>query len=340
MSKTASYRLMGRPESGYSVKVRSALRFKNLPFEWIDRFANDSLFKAHAKVPLIPLIFLQDGSAMQDSTPILEHLDQRHPEPSLHPQDPTLRFLSELMEEYGDEWGNKLMFHYRWGYPADQQRRGRTLAQGIVEGKGFGWASLVATPIMKRMIIKRMIPRMAFAGANDNNAPILVESFAALVDMLEAHLKQRPYLFGGRPAFGDFGLWGQLWQAWIDPSCEKILNDRAPSVVAWIKRMDHPLVESDFESLESLAPTLKPLYEREIAPHFLAWSQANAKAWAAGEKTTELTMEGRRYYQNTFKYPAGSLQILVNKYQDAKHDAGLIDFLRDTHCLPFLEPQP
>ncbi len=45
MSAVTSYRLMGRPESGYSVKVRSALRFKNLPYGWLDRFTNDGLFK-------------------------------------------------------------------------------------------------------------------------------------------------------------------------------------------------------------------------------------------------------------------------------------------------------
>jgi hypothetical protein len=55
-----------------------------------------------------------------------------HPERSLHPTEPALRFLSELLDEYGDEWVNKLMFHYRWGYPADQRRRSNSLASGII----------------------------------------------------------------------------------------------------------------------------------------------------------------------------------------------------------------
>lgn len=340
MSANTPYRLMGRPESGYSLKVRSALRYKNLPFEWMDRFKHQVLYQQHAKVPLIPLLLLPTGSAMQDSTPILEMLEKQHPEPSLHPPDPALRFLSELLEEYGDEWVNKLMFHYRWGYPADQKRRGASLGRGVVEGKGFKLLAPIMTPIAARYIIKRMVPRMAFAGANENNAPILITSFSQLIDMLEAHLKTRPYLFGGSPAFADFGLWGQLWQAWTDASCETIIEQRAPSVVAWIKRMEHPSIEGKFESLDSLTATLKPIFEREVGPHFLAWSVANAKAYKADEKQTELQMDDQKYYQKTFKYPASSLDILKEKFKVAASNRALTDFLQDTHCLAHLKAQP
>lgn len=334
---TKPYRLIGRPESGYSLKVRSALRFKGLPFEWMDRFRNEALYQRHAKVPLIPLLFLPDGSALQDSTPILERLETDHPEPSLHPDDPALRFLSELLEEYGDEWVNKLMFHYRWGYPADQKRRGKTLARGILEGKVPGWLAHVLLPLASRAVVKRMVPRMGFAGANDNNAPLLVESFANLASMLEAHLQPRPYLFGGRPSFADFGLWGQVYQAWIDASCERILNETAPNVVAWIKRMQNPTLESDFESLDTLARTLKPIFASEVGPRFLAWSDANAKSQAIGAKRTELQMDGRLYYQNTFKYPAGSLALIRTKFQKVSQLDRLRDFLDDTTCLQYLD---
>ena len=173
MSKNHSpgsrYRLIGRPESGYTMKIRSALRYKNIDFEWLDRFRHKKLYLQHAKVQLIPLLLLPDGRAMQDSTPILEYLDEHHPDPSLHPTDPALRFLSELLEEYGDEWANKLMFYYRWSYPADQQRRGESLAAGLIEGAGLGWLKPLLLPVGKRYLIRRMVPRMAFAGANENN---------------------------------------------------------------------------------------------------------------------------------------------------------------------------
>ncbi|MGF1510366.1 MAG: glutathione S-transferase C-terminal domain-containing protein [Myxococcota bacterium] len=84
-----------------------------------------------------------------------------------------------------------------------------------------------------------------------------MESFSSLVDLLDIHLSRRPYIFGARPAFGDFGLWGQLFQARTDPTCESILNQRGPGVVTWLQRMQRPSPEGSFESLSSRshAPT-------------------------------------------------------------------------------------
>ena len=155
----------------------------------IDRcLRNEKLFQAHAKVQLIPLVFLPDGSACPASTPILESLESSHPDPSFHPSDPTTRFLSELLEEYADEWVNKLMFQYRWGHRADQKHRSGTLARGMLEGHPLR----PFAPIMARLIVRRMVPRMAFAGANENNAPLLEESFGTLAALLETHLNARP----------------------------------------------------------------------------------------------------------------------------------------------------
>jgi hypothetical protein len=116
---------------------------------------------------------------------------------------------------------------------------------------------------------------MSFAGANENNVPILVESFANLVSMLDEHLRGRPYLFGGRPAFGDFGLWGQLHQAFIDPTCGAHLKQRGPAVVAWIERMLDPKSEGEFESLNALDATLRPLFARQRRPE---WGHRSAGA--------------------------------------------------------------
>jgi glutathione S-transferase len=232
------YVIIGRPESGYSMKVRSAIRYKGVAYEWMDRcLRTKKLFQAHAQVQLIPLVSRPDGGAVRDSTPILEELEERPPEPSLHPSDPGLRTLSELLEEYGDEWANKLMLHHRWGCRTDREHRSGTLARGMLEGHPLR----IFAPLLAPFIVRRMVPRTAFAGANENNAPILVESFANLVSMLEAHLAYRPYLFGSRPAFGDFGpiapFYGHLGR---DPNPLSLTQSRAVHLFRWVERMNRP----------------------------------------------------------------------------------------------------
>ncbi|MEE3328336.1 MAG: glutathione S-transferase family protein [Myxococcota bacterium] len=325
--------ILGRPESGYSLKVRSAMHYKGASYLWLDRsWGTERLFQKHARVQLIPLVFLPDGDPMQDSTPILEWLEEQTPEPSLHPPRGPTRFLSTLLEEYGDEWANKLMFHYRWGYPADQKVRSRTLARGMLDDHPLRFFSGLIVPVMSRWVVKRMVPRMSFAGANENNAPILIESFQNLVAMLEEHFANRSYIFGGRPAFGDFGVWGQLYQASMDPTCGEYMRKNAPRVGAWLERMLTPRLEGPFEELASLEPTLRPLFEREVGPRFLAWDAANARAWDAGEPRTELEMEGRRYYQKTFKYPAANFRNLRKLYASVSDNVELDAFLETTGC--------
>ena len=127
-----------------------------------------------------------------------------------------------------------------------------------------------------------------------------------------------------------------MYQAYTDPSCCAILKARGPKVVDWIQRMLEPKSAGDFETLESLAPTLQPIFSQEVGPRFLAWSNANAQAWQAGEKQTQLAMGGQSYFQKTFKYPALGFAIIKQKFAAANSDPALEDFLAKADCLKYL----
>lgn len=328
-----SLRVIGMEMSPYSLKVRSYLRYKDIPFEWIDRSRKtEALFQSHARVQLIPLVLFSDDDAMQDSTPIIERLEAEHPEPGVHPPEPAARFLSELLEEFGDEWCNKLMFHYRWGLKVDA----RSAASRIANIMFPTYPLRVLRPIVVPLLVRRMVPRMAFAGANPTNAPHLERSWFRTVELLEAHLEARPYLFGARPAFGDFGIWGNLNQAYSDPTCRSHLRGHAPATVRWIERMHHPKALGGFEALADLLPTLAPLLQEQVAGRFLPWSLANAKALEAGEPQTRLEFDGELYEQKTFKYHAWSLGQLAAKYECVAGDPELAEVLDQTGCAEYL----
>ena len=136
---SAVFRIFGMELSPYSVKVRSYFRYKGIAHEWIPRSAdNMAEFQKYAKLPLVPLLVTPEDEGIQDSTPIIERMEARHPEPSIHPEDPVARFISCLLEEFGDEWGNKWMFHYRWAREADQAAAAdRAMGEDSVRERGL-----------------------------------------------------------------------------------------------------------------------------------------------------------------------------------------------------------
>jgi glutathione S-transferase len=326
------YRIFGAEVSPYSVKVRSYFRYKRIPHEWIVRSnATQAEYQKYARLPLIPVVATPEGEGIQDSTPILEKMEQRFPEPSIHPQEPVSAFVSALLEEFGDEWGNKWMFHYRWAREADQQSGAERIVRSMMPG-------LEGEPLrgMVRGVVDRMVGRVWFVGSNERTAPLIEASYREGMQLLQAHLESRPYLFGGRPAFGDFGLWGQVYNAWTDPTAGAILNQDAPDVVAWVKRMLEPEALGPFEPWSALEPTLLPLLERQVGALFLPWSDANARAIAEGAEEFSVELRVGTWAQKPQKYHARSLSELRRRYAPLAADAKLRSVLDRTSCLRWL----
>jgi len=328
----SDFRIFGSELSPYSVKVRSWFRYKGLPHEWIARSpAVQAEFQKYAKLPLVPLVVTPDGAGMQDSTPIIEQLEARHPEPSIMPGDPMLAFLSALLEEYGDEWGNKWMFHYRWFYQPDAWATAERIALQMMGAMGP-----LAVAEARTAVAERMTGRLGFVGSSDKTRATIEASFRQVLGLLETHLATRPYLLGGRPAMADFGLWGQLYEAATDPTPGAVMRAASPNVMAWVRRMVSPGAEGPFEAWDGLASTLLPLLEKEVGGLFLPWSAANEAAIARDDKTFDMTLGGAAWSQTPQKYHARSLAEIRRKYKAASAAPGLGEILDRTGCLKYL----
>jgi glutathione S-transferase len=322
------YRIFGAEMSPYSVKVRSYFRYKAIPHQWILRNAeNQAEYEKHAKLPIVPLVVTPRGSGMQDSTPIIDKMEMLFPQPSIHPEGVS-GFISELIEEFGDEWGNKWMFHYRWARDVDQicsaGRIARMRAPMASEPEHHAFASQV------RM---RMVERVWFVGSNTQTAPQIETGFREILGMLDAHLESRPYLFGARPAYGDFGLWGQLYELWTDPTAGALIEGGAPHVLDWIHRMLRPRTEGAFETWPALEPTLLPILNAQVGGRFMPWTLANEKALAEGSEEFSVKLNDEVWIQKPQKYHARSLAMLRAKYAAAPDKAALDPILADAGCL-------
>ena len=264
--------------------------------------------KKHAKIPLIPLVVTPDGEGVQDSTPIIERVEgvvsvAVDPSP-----DPVAAFVSALLEEFGDEWGNKWMFHYRWARDVDQissagriarqWRRAPTRASTPKRPRrsARGWSTASGSSVPTRRPRRRSKRHSRRA-----------------IDLLETHLADGPICSARVRRSRDFGIWGQLYCAWTDPTAGALIEGRAPSLLAWIQRMLWPRADGEFEAFSSLSATLMPLLETSVGRLFLPWSVANAGAIAAGAESFTVELDGREWTQKPQKYHARSLARAARK---------------------------
>ena len=326
---TEGYRIIGAEMSPYSVKVRSYFRYKGIPHQWILRnAASQAEYEKHAKMPIIPLVVTPEGTGMQDSTPILDAMEKRFPDPSIHPSEPVTRFVSALIEEFGDEWGNKWMFHFRWARDVDQ----RASAGRIARMRG-PHASETEHAAFAEQVRTRMVGRVWFVGSSEINAPQIEAGFHDMLFLLNNHLGTRPYLFGGRPALGDFGLWGQFYELWTDPTAGALIEGNAPHVLDWVHRMLWPRAQGSFESWTALAPTLMPILTKQVGRQFWPWTLANERALAEGKEEFTVTLGDKVWTQKPQKYHARSLGMLRTKYAEIPGSRDLDMILAAAGCL-------
>jgi glutathione S-transferase len=325
------YCIFGAEMSPYSVKVRSYFRYKAIPHQWILRNAESQAeYEKHARMPIVPLVITPEGTGIQDSTPIIDQMEKLFPEPSIHPAGLD-GFISALIEEFGDEWGNKWMFHFRWTRDVDQ-----ICSAGRIARMRTPQANEAELRQFASQVRARMIDRLWFVGSNSRTAPLIEAGFREMLTLLESHLASRPYLFGGRPAYGDFGLWGQFYELWTDPTSGALIEGNAPHVLDWVHRMLWPRAEGPFEAWPALAPTLIPILTTQVGSKFMPWTLANEKALAEGREEFSVNFGGDVWTQKPQKYHARSLAMLRAKYAAVPDKAALDIVLESAGCLEAL----
>jgi glutathione S-transferase len=319
-------RLIGAPGSPYSRKMLALMRYRRIPhtITWGDpATVLDQLGINKPKMTFYPTFVFEDDEgnpqAMCDSTPIIHRLEAAISERSVIPHDPALAFINYLLEDFGDEWCTKYMFHYRWHFECDADNAGNllALAQGITlpEEQRLQF---------KQFFSERQIGRLRYVGSNDETAPIIDASYRRLLALLEAHFQQQNFLLGKRPGSGDFGIYGQLTQLVdFDPTPAAIAREISPRTVAWVSIMEdqsgNASNNDDWCALEDLPDTLKGILG-EVGRVYVPALLANANALANGEKEWETDIDGARWSQQSFAYQGKCLQWINEQYQGLSSD--------------------
>jgi glutathione S-transferase len=303
-------RMVGAPGSPYSRKLRAVLRYRRIPYTWAQMGSPEARALPRSRVELLPqLVFPGAREALTDSSPLIRKLEAKYAGRSVIPDDPALAFLDALLEDYADEWLTKAMFHYRWAFAPDVAQAAAILPRWrkIDEAEE---AALAAG----KLFSERQIGRLGVVGSNATTAPVIEDSYVRLLVLLDARLREAPFVLGARPAACDFGLYGQLTQlAGWDPTPRAIALDRAPRVVAWIDLVEDlsglESSDSGWISRDAITPALRALFG-EVGRVYAPFLLANADALARRAERVECTIDGRPWVQKPFPYQGKCLQWL------------------------------
>ncbi|MEH6402821.1 MAG: glutathione S-transferase N-terminal domain-containing protein [Sneathiella sp.] len=332
---TGRYKLIGANGSPYSMKMRSILRYRHLPHDWILRTTrNDALFE-DVRPALIPILKLpEDNSAHVDSTKLAYLLEERHPATrSIIPSDPVQAFFSHLIEDMADEWLTKCMFHYRWMYEADI----KYAMQWIIDDR-YPDANDTEREELMKAFATRQIQRMPLVGCTEKNTIAVERSYHRILEILEGEVNSHQYLFGSRPALADFGLFGQLKTLATDPTPQGIMREKAQRTESWVRLLDDASgITGEWADDNTLTSAAKSLlvFAGDV---YLPFLQANNNAQQKGQETFSLSLLGSEYEQGTFKYQAKCLQDLKARYKAlAPSDKERADpILKDAGCFKIL----
>ncbi|MFT5887701.1 MAG: glutathione S-transferase [Zhongshania sp.] len=322
------YRLWQDYTSPYSQKVMAYLHYKGIAYKRIQTTRHDymTLIPSLVGRSIIPLLVTPDNTILQDSTPTIEWLEERHPKPASVPTDPRLAFVMWICEEFADEYLPRIHMHTRWGCELNRTALSHRIARGLTRGE---------YPVDHTAFAEQFAQRQSgfdFHLGIDCKAvrESLDQQIQDLLAILEAHFLHYNFLLGFRPSIADFAFFGPLrTHLFNDPASAVTMEVHAPRTCRWLDTISElgdqrgcasPSDFGDWLKLDSdYVDTLHELL-RFIGKTFLPFALGNVDAEKLGQKRYSAVIDGVNTQLSTRKYRNWSFEQLQLRYQTIKSD--------------------
>lgn len=285
------YRLWGTPHSLYTGKARSYLIKKGLDFE--ETLPSTAGFRDRVLPAVghfvVPVLELPGGELVQDTTAIIDRCEAAHAEPVLHPVGGVQGVVAHFLDAFGSNYFVPLAMHYRWSYRADQELFLRTeFARAFPPAMPYEQRLEMAGALMEQFA--GFLPQL---GVTPEVIPAMEESYREVLEVLETHFRQHPYLLGGRPSLADFGMMAPLYAHLArDPVPGLLMRTVAPNVMRWTERMNtSAIVDGDYVDQSGQYPAedaIPETLEGVLRVAFAHWGPgiaadaAQFNSWLAG----------------------------------------------------------
>lgn len=305
-------KVYGSRISYYTGKLETYLRYKGIGYELLPTpYDKAAMLKEKVGAVQMPIVD-DDGTWMSDTTPILCHFENAHTANPIIPDDPVVRFIAFLIEDYADEWLWRPAMFYRWWY-----RHDREYAASVLTDELTGHLRLPRFA-RKRMITRRQVNHYIHRdGGNEATRPHIEQGYANALAAMSSMLENRPFLLGNAPSIADFGMMGPMLRHFgQDPTPQDIMRNTAPLVYDWVARMWLAKDCGTPEFLTAIPEDTAPLL-KEVCETHLAQLSANADAFGAGEDRFDMTVQSCRYRSiATSRYRVWCLEELRRRFAE------------------------
>lgn len=340
MSKPWSF--YAAPMSYFSAKVRPALQYKKIEFAeiWPTREVQKQI-RDRVGVRFIPVLQTDEGEWLQDSPRILERLEDLRPTPAIFPEDPAVRTVAAVIEDFCDDVLVTQALHWRWSYP--EQR----------EWVEKDWEAVFGS--MASRLAEQMAGALPLVGVTERTREATEDWFRGFLDLLQVHFAESRFLLGDVLTVADYALFGPMFAHFArDPVPARLVRDRAPLVMAWLHEVSAAGPPAPWAGPPEVRRTLVPVLEeigRVFVPQVLAVGAFVTEALAtmpAGEEAPrvlgflEQDVFGVAEQRVAASYPVWRHQRTASRYAllAAGERAVVEEILGSTGILPYLETRP
>lgn len=243
------------------------------------RFITEIVPKASG-IRTMPTFEFADGTVLRDGAAMIQHFEDLSGH-TFSPGTPKQNLVSRLFDTLGADGMFRPGMHYRWSFPE------HNLAF-------IDWNTFRVLPpgFQTREFAEQAHDQMRTAtkrlGISPETAPMIEALYADQLAAFEAHLSDHPYIMGGRPCIGDFGMM-IMWHAHLgrDPKPLPMMLRDGPAVFRWTERMNIAAEETteyetyshwgEFFPEDAIPQTLIDLmkvYAEDYVPETLAAAEA------------------------------------------------------------------
>ncbi len=302
-------RVYGLEASYFTGKLEGYLRYKEIPYERLAMTGRywSRIVPRQTGVAQMPAVELPDGRWITDTTPIIDWLESRWPDPAVIPADPVQGFVSRLLEDYADEWLWRPALHYRWSYRPDAVCLSRKIADEM-------FPDVPLPRGLKRLGVRlRQSHRYVRGdGVTERTRSHVEGVYLNTLDHLEGIFERQRFLLGDVPTLADFGFFGSMFRHFgLDPTPSALMRRRAPAVWEWVARVWNARASRVSGALVTGVPAEWGPILDQVGSAYLPYLCANAEAWKAQRRTFDVVIQGVQYeHLRTSQYRVWCLERL------------------------------